>query len=75
MADLFLMDIILEARGSYIARYGVIIFCPLPMIVTLFMNSIWFFKRGGRGDKLEPFFQFLDKNFNWFMTARYPLIC
>jgi len=73
MADLFLLDVILKARTNYLARYGVILFCPLPMIVTLFMNSIWFFKRGGRGDQLEPFFQFLDRNFNFFMTARYHL--
>lgn len=75
MADLFLTDIILAARTSYLARYGVIIFCPLPMMVTLFMNSIWFFKRGGRGDDLEPFFQFLDRNFSFFMTARHHLCC
>lgn len=75
MADLFLMDVLLAGRWSYLARYGVIAFCPLPMIVTLVMNSIWFFKRGGRGNDLEPFFQFLDGNFNWFQTARYHLAC
>ena len=45
------------------------------MIVTIFMNSIWFFKRGGRGDDLEPFFKNLDKNFDWFLTARQHLSC
>mmetsp|Transcript_17474 Transcript_17474/g.19644 ORF Transcript_17474/g.19644 Transcript_17474/m.19644 type:complete len:83 (-) Transcript_17474:468-716(-) len=73
MADLFLLDIVLESRTSYLARFGVILFCPLPMIVTVFMNSIWFFKRGGRGGNLEPFFKFVDKNFDWFMTARVHL--
>mmetsp|Transcript_16945 Transcript_16945/g.16614 ORF Transcript_16945/g.16614 Transcript_16945/m.16614 type:complete len:293 (+) Transcript_16945:59-937(+) len=75
MADLFLTGIMLEARINYLARYGVIFFCPLPMMATFFMNSIWFFKRGGRGEDLEPFFQFLDKNFNFFMTARAHLCC
>jgi len=75
MADIFIMDFICEGRCSYLARYGVIIFCPLPMIVTWFMNSIWFFKRGGRGDNLEPFFKMLDRNFNYFITARYHLVC
>eukprot|EP00344_Euplotes_crassus_P005092 CAMPEP_0196999038 /NCGR_PEP_ID=MMETSP1380-20130617/4295_1 /TAXON_ID=5936 /ORGANISM="Euplotes crassus, Strain CT5" /LENGTH=301 /DNA_ID=CAMNT_0042415825 /DNA_START=91 /DNA_END=996 /DNA_ORIENTATION=+ len=75
MADLFLIDIILESRTSYLARYGVILFCPLPMMVTLFTNSIWFFKRGGRGEDLEPFFQFLDRNFNFLMTSRAHLGC
>ena len=70
MADLFLTDNILGPISSVLARYGVILFCPLPMIVTLFMNSVWFFKRGGRGENLEPFFQFLDRNFSFFMTAR-----
>ena len=74
MADLFLMDVLFEGRWSYLARYGVIIFWPLPMIVTLVMNSIWFFKRGGRGTDLEPFFRFLDGNFDWFQTARYHLL-
>jgi len=75
MADLFLIDLFLRSRCNYLARYGVIMFCPFLSIVTVFMNSIWFFKRGGRGDDLEPFFQFLDRNFNWFMTARHHISC
>jgi hypothetical protein len=54
---------------------GVIFYTPLPMLVTFFMNSIWFFKRGGRGELLEPFFQTCDKNFDFFMTARHHLAC
>lgn len=40
-------------------------------LVFVVMHTVFLFKRGGRGDDLEPFFKELDANLSWFQTQRF----
>ena len=41
--------------------------------MNIFLNNLWLFRRGGRGDKLDEFFAWIDSNFNWFNTQRHHI--
>lgn len=43
LADLCLVELILEGRWNNIARHMVILFIPIPSIVVVFLNTVWFF--------------------------------
>lgn len=73
LADLCLSDAFLASRCSNLARHMVVLFVPIPSLVVLFLNSIFFFRRGGRGDNLDGFFKWVDSQMNWFNTQRYHL--
>ena len=47
---------------------------PGTWLCTFLDNSVWYFIRGGRGDNLEPFFKWIDGNFNSRRTVRRSLI-
>jgi len=74
LADFFLHDCITGYQASYLARMLVAILFPGTWLCTFLDNSVWYFVRGGRGDDLEPFFKWIDKNFNARHTLRKSLI-
>ena len=71
LADIWLNDFIFEGRCSNLARHMVILFVPIPAVVVLFLNSIFFFRRGG--NDLEKFFVWIDQQLDWFQTQRFHL--
>jgi len=52
----------------------VAIIFPGTWLLIFMENTVWYFIRGGRGDNLEPFFTWIDKNFSSIFTQRKSLI-
>ena len=55
VADFFIHDMITEHSANFLSRMLVAIVFPLAYVLALPENSVWYFIRGGRGEKLEKF--------------------
>ena len=74
LADFFLHDCITGYQASHLARMMVAVLFPGTWLCTFMDNSVWYFIRGGRGSNLEPFFEWIDKQFEARRTLRRSLI-
>eukprot|EP00826_Nyctotherus_ovalis_P030032 TRINITY_DN2383_c0_g6_i1.p2 TRINITY_DN2383_c0_g6~~TRINITY_DN2383_c0_g6_i1.p2 ORF type:complete len:158 (+),score=0.93 TRINITY_DN2383_c0_g6_i1:511-984(+) len=74
IADFFLHDCITGYRASHLSRMMVAVLLPGTWLCTFMDNSVWYFVRGGRGSNLEPFFKWIDDNFEARRTQRRSLI-
>ena len=63
-----------EYSCMYLSRWAVAVAIPACYITSIFTNAVWFFKRGGRGNDLEPFFKWLDAKFASPLNCR-PNLC
>ena len=61
--DFNVHDAICEYDANYLSSETVSYFLPTTYFLTRWLNSVFFFKRGGRGDRLSPFFAWLDTQF------------
>lgn len=74
LADFFLHDCITDYQASHLSRMMVALLLPGTWLCTFMDNSVWYFVRGGRGKNLEPFFKWVDDNFEARRTFRRSLI-
>ena len=72
--DFNVHDAICEYDANYLSSETVAYFLPTTYLLTRWMNSVFFFKRGGRGDQLHPFFLWLDGQFASSFTLKPGLI-
>eukprot|EP00824_Muranothrix_gubernata_P007499 TRINITY_DN1955_c0_g1_i1.p1 TRINITY_DN1955_c0_g1~~TRINITY_DN1955_c0_g1_i1.p1 ORF type:complete len:270 (+),score=14.91 TRINITY_DN1955_c0_g1_i1:11-820(+) len=74
LADIFVHDDITKTSCSFLARAMVGIAFPILFLLTQCCHCVWFFKRGGRGAKLEKFFKWCDNQKKWPFTTKKSLI-
>eukprot|EP01015_Nassula_variabilis_P025770 TRINITY_DN5065_c0_g1_i4.p1 TRINITY_DN5065_c0_g1~~TRINITY_DN5065_c0_g1_i4.p1 ORF type:complete len:228 (+),score=47.57 TRINITY_DN5065_c0_g1_i4:2-685(+) len=74
LGDVFSYDIILNHSVNMLSRWLVGIVFPFFYLGSRPNNACWFFKRGGRGQNLEPFFKWIDEQWNNPKTKRPNLV-
>ena len=74
VADISIHDVITEGSASFLGRYIVAFMLPAIWFMTRWVNTVWYFKRGGNANSMDKFYAWLDKNFEWPYNMRKNLI-
>ena len=63
MTDAMIFNRLVHNQAAILGRIEVAYVFPYYWIWSLITKAVWFFKRGGRGSNLEPFFKWIDFKF------------
>lgn len=75
MVDALIYDRLVHTDFAILSRMTVAIWFPHFWFWSHFNKGIWFFKRGGRGTNLEPFYKWIDSKFEHPWCERTGLYC
>ena len=73
-ADFLVHDLICEHQANYLSSFIIAILFPLTWITTQAQAGVFYFVRGGRGHHLEPFFRWVDGQYERYYRVRHNLI-
>ena len=73
-ADFLVHDLICEYQANYLSSIIIAIIFPLTWLTTRAQRGVFFFVRGGRGHHLEPFFRWVDSEYEQAARVRHNLL-